>query len=150
MLYFLTCYYGNHTEMCDQSSRPTRNSCPLIFRIVRLHVHNCRYRQWALTGGPPTTEQKNISIPSFYKNEKKKKRKENPKSPKTKKKVQKSPKKSKRKENERKPFVPDKKLSCRCSYQTRSYIFVFNVEHLGLRENFGLDDVIAMVDLKQI
>jgi len=70
MLYFLTCYYGNHTEMCDQSSRPTRNSDPLFLRTVHLHVHNHRYHQWALSSGPPTTDQKNIAYPHIIKSKK--------------------------------------------------------------------------------
>jgi len=56
-------------------------------------VHNCRYRQWALTGGPPTTEQKNIDIPPFYKSERKNKRKRKSKKSQ---KVQKPKKKSKK------------------------------------------------------
>jgi len=61
--------------MCNQSSRPTKNSDPLLIKIVHLHVHDRRHHQWDLSSGPPTPLQKLLRLKKIEKKKKKAKRK---------------------------------------------------------------------------
>jgi len=43
------------TLRCNQSSRPTGNSYPVLHRVLHRRVRNLGYHHWDLSGGPPST-----------------------------------------------------------------------------------------------